>query len=219
MSPMSTPSASAAAIASNGTDSIMWWFTSSTTAASTAAELSSTTSESKLTREEFLLLGIPPTKRMRLLIGYALLLVLIVAANTAALVALTWRRRRRRRLGSELLVHLCAAGLLVGVAICGCNWVSAYTIEWVAGDVLCRLVQFAQALGIYATSYLILAISIDRCLAVLDPIGSAQTVRRRLMLSLAAWVFGAIFSSPQVCLSIGVKWYRKLRVAALIINC
>ena len=207
---MTIPSASAATTASIDTDSITWWFTSSTL---------SSKSDSRPSREEFLLLNIPHAKRVRLLVGYALLLVLIVATNTAALVALTWHRRRRRRLGSELLVHLCAAGLLVGVAICGANLMSAYTIEWLGGDLCCRLVQFAQALGIYATSYLILAISIDRCLAVLDPIGSAQTVRRRLLLSLAAWVFGATFSLPQVCISIGIEWYCKLGGGILIIVC
>lgn len=181
---------------------------SSTSLANTPAATEETR-QPKMSREEFLEANAPPfAKRVRLLVGYALLLVLIVASNTAALVTLTWQRRRRRRLGSELLMHLCAACLIVGVACCGVNWMATLTIEWIGGDLLCRAAQFAQALGLYATSYLILAISVDRCLAVLDPIGSAQTVRRRLVLALSAWAFGALFSLPQVRASP----YRLLRV-------
>ncbi|KAI8789866.1 gonadotropin-releasing hormone receptor, partial [Biomphalaria glabrata] len=51
--------------------------------------------------------------------------------------------------------------------------------------------------ALYLSTYITVAISLDRCVAVLDPMRRNEAAHRvRLMISFA-WIFSALFSIPQ----------------------
>jgi len=56
-----------------------------------------------------------------------------------------------------------------------------------------------QVFGLYLSTYVIVIISIDRCMAIVDPISKNRAPRRVRLMLLAAWVFSAAVSLPQVC--------------------
>jgi len=55
-----------------------------------------------------------------------------------------------------------------------------------------------QVFGLYLSTYVVVIISIDRCLAILDPISKNRAPRRVRLLLGVAWVLSAVFSIPQV---------------------
>lgn len=63
-----------------------------------------------------------------------------------------------------------------------------------------------QVFGLYLSTYVIVIISIDRCLAIVDPISKNRAPRRVRLMLLLAWVFSAAFSIPQVCPSVCVRY-------------
>lgn len=73
-----------------------------------------------------------------------------------------------------------------------------YTVEWLAGDFLCRFSKFLQMFSLYASTFMVVVISVDRCIAVVAPmcrLGAKQYNRNMIML---AWMSAGIFSVPQV---------------------
>jgi len=55
-----------------------------------------------------------------------------------------------------------------------------------------------QVFGLYLSTYVIVIISIDRCMAIVDPISKNRAPRRVRLMLLVAWVISAAFSLPQV---------------------
>lgn len=57
---------------------------------------------------------------------------------------------------------------------------------------------YFQVLSLYLSTYITVAISLDRCVAILDPMRrNGAAFRVRIMICFA-WIFSALFSIPQV---------------------
>jgi len=52
--------------------------------------------------------------------------------------------------------------------------------------------------GLYLSTYIIVIISIDRCIAILDPISKNRGPRSVKIMIGVAWILSAVFSLPQV---------------------
>jgi hypothetical protein len=104
----------------------------------------------------------------------------------------------------ELLIGNLAASDLFVTFFCNVTdavWVS--TIQWYAGNVGCKLIKYLQLCGLYSSTYITVVIAIDRCSAVLDPMRGRAAARRRVCIMIAvSWLLSAIFSLPQVSLSV-----------------
>lgn len=68
------------------------------------------------------------------------------------------------------------------------------TVSWLAGDFLCRLIKFLQCLMSYASNYILVALSIDRFGAIVQPMSFSKRARWLLF---SSWIISAIFSLPQ----------------------
>jgi len=49
------------------------------------------------------------------------------------------------------------------------------TVQWYAGNFVCKLVKYLQLFGLYLSTYIVVVIAIDRCCAVLDPLSTRPT--------------------------------------------
>ncbi|XP_055351718.1 gonadotropin-releasing hormone receptor-like isoform X2 [Paramacrobiotus metropolitanus] len=76
-----------------------------------------------------------------------------------------------------------------------------YTVEWLAGDFVCRLSKFMQMFSLYASTFIIVVISIDRCMAVVAPISRLKVDkygrRNSHKMVVGAWMLAGLFSVPQ----------------------
>lgn len=72
------------------------------------------------------------------------------------------------------------------------------TDEWVAGDLACKISKFFAAFGTYASSLLLISVSVDRYYAVVKPFSYAFLDRKMNLLLVGIWTFSFLISTPQV---------------------
>ena len=125
---------------------------------------------------------------------------LIAAPGNLVVLAVVLRSRiknasaRRVRL---LILNLCCADLFVSLVMIPTEIAWHWTVAWRAGDVMCRVMMFFRTFGVYLGSFILIAMSVDRCEAILRPLkpsSYSETVRRILV----AWILSIIASLPQV---------------------
>ena len=131
------------------------------------------------------------------IIVLSIMFVISLIGNTATLIQM-YRMRRRKSTINTLIMHLACADLIVTFF---CNvtevaWQS--TIQWLAGNFMCKIVKFMQVFGLYLSTYITVIISLDRCMAILDPMSRNKAPKRVRSMIIVAWVLSALFSSPQV---------------------
>ena len=55
-----------------------------------------------------------------------------------------------------------------------------------------------QVFGLYQSTYIVVIISIDRCIAILDPISKNRGPHKVKIMIGIAWILSTVFSLPQV---------------------
>jgi neuropeptide S receptor 1 len=90
-----------------------------------------------------------------------ILLTCIVIGNATVLVALLLSKGRKSRM-NFFIKHLAAADLFVGLISVLTDIIWKITISWEAGLVACKIIRFLQAMVTYASTYVLVALSIDR---------------------------------------------------------
>ncbi|KAH3841735.1 hypothetical protein DPMN_115210 [Dreissena polymorpha] len=71
------------------------------------------------------------------------------------------------------------------------------TVQWLAGDALCRILMFFRAFGLYLSSFVLVVISLDRYFAILHPLSLNDADKRGKIMLCFAWLFSVVASSPQ----------------------
>ncbi|XP_052863360.1 cardioacceleratory peptide receptor-like [Anopheles cruzii] len=124
-----------------------------------------------------------------------ILFVVIVLGNTAVLVTLFLNKNRKSRM-NFFIKQLAIADLSVGLLSVLTDIVQRITISWLAGNIACKLIRFIQVWVTYASTYVLVALSIDRYDAITHPMNFSGCWKRARRLVAAAWGFSAVFSSP-----------------------
>lgn len=123
--------------------------------------------------------------------------VLATCANLILLGTL-WKRRKRSTRTQLFLLHLCLADLVVAFFQGLPQFVIEITHKFRGTDFLCRSVKYLQVVGMFASTYMIVAMTIDRYYAVCNPMASFLKGSFRRYLSIGtAWLISLAFSSPQ----------------------
>ncbi|XP_069697680.1 cardioacceleratory peptide receptor-like isoform X2 [Periplaneta americana] len=128
-----------------------------------------------------------------------ILFALIVLGNSAVLVALFLNKSRKSRM-NFFIMQLAVADLTVGLISVLTDIVWRITVTWHAGNFACKLIRFLQAVVTYSSTYVLVALSIDRYDAITHPMNFSGSWRRARVLVAAAWVLSAFFSIPIIIL-------------------
>ncbi|XP_050503980.1 adipokinetic hormone/corazonin-related peptide receptor variant I [Diabrotica virgifera virgifera] len=127
---------------------------------------------------------------------YSILFVFSTIANTTVLVLILKRRKKFPSRINMMLVHLSIADLMVTLLIMPLEIGWNVTVQWLAGDALCRIMMFFRTFGLYLSSFILVCIGIDRFYAVLKPLDRGGA-REKIMLAVA-WIAASICSVPQM---------------------
>ncbi|CAH1797152.1 unnamed protein product [Owenia fusiformis] len=126
----------------------------------------------------------------------SLIFTVSVIGNISTLAKMIKIRRRKSTINT-LILHLAIADLIVTFFCIITDAIWASTVEWFAGNVMCKIIKFMQVFGLYASTYMIVIISLDRCMAIMDPLSRNKAPKRVRIMILAAWFLSALFSLPQ----------------------
>ncbi|XP_070494536.1 cardioacceleratory peptide receptor-like isoform X1 [Chironomus tepperi] len=125
-----------------------------------------------------------------------ILFAIIVLGNTAVLVTLFINRNRKSRM-NFFIKHLAIADLSVGLLNVLTDIIWRITVTWEAGNLACKFIKFTQCLVTYASTYVLVALSIDRYDAITHPMNFSSSWKRAKLLVISAWIMSALFSTPQ----------------------
>ncbi|XP_048863110.1 arginine vasopressin receptor 2, like [Brienomyrus brachyistius] len=126
--------------------------------------------------------------------------VFVVAAfgNLLFLHAL-WKKRKRNSRTQLFLLHLCIADLLLAFFQVLPQLFMGITPHFRGSDVACRAVKYLQVVGMSASAYLIVAMTVERYNAVCRPsVSFFRGSLRRYVAIGAAWATALAFSCPQL---------------------
>ncbi|VEN42297.1 unnamed protein product [Callosobruchus maculatus] len=129
---------------------------------------------------------------------YSVLMVFSAIANITVLVLLAKRRKQSRSNINTMLMHLAIADLMVTFLMMPLEIAWASTVQWKAGDIMCRIMMFFRTFGLYLSSFVLVCISVDRFYAVLKPLHLATIDRREKMMLMSAWIGAVLCSAPQM---------------------
>ncbi|GMT34821.1 hypothetical protein PFISCL1PPCAC_26118, partial [Pristionchus fissidentatus] len=141
------------------------------------------------------------------ILGNLLLVFVIIRGNKVA--------RRRLSPVQLLLLHTCTADFLFAFFSLGTEirLLAAWPI-FPGPDFLCSVVHYAQMVPLYASPFLLVAISADRYQAICRPLDNFRQSRYRRpnCLAAVAWAAALLLSIPQ--LFVWSKWYQTLQSTA-----
>lgn len=130
----------------------------------------------------------------------AVLAVLSLVCNLATIYSITKNRRKQRVCSSiyTLLLHLSVADLLVTIFCLAGEAIWSYNVEWLWGNVACKLFKFLQMFSLYLSTFVLVLIGVDRFVAVCYPMKGLNTHQRCSQCVLFAWMLSLVLATPQV---------------------
>lgn len=127
------------------------------------------------------------------------LVFLLATCGNLFFLGTLWKKRKRNTKTQLFLLHLCLADLVVAFFQVLPQFLMEITHRFRGTDLLCRSVKYLQVVGMFASAYMIVAMTIDRYHAVCKPMVSFLKGSFRRYLSIgAAWLISLAFSSPQI---------------------
>uniref|UniRef100_A0AAQ6A412 G-protein coupled receptors family 1 profile domain-containing protein n=1 Tax=Amphiprion ocellaris TaxID=80972 RepID=A0AAQ6A412_AMPOC len=129
----------------------------------------------------------------------AVILVMALLGNGLVLVVLLRRRRHHNPL-HQFMLNLCLADLVVALFQVLPQLVWDVQGRFPGPDFLCRLVKYLQVLGMFASSYMIVAMTLDRHYAICCPLQAHHSgaTQRCNSFVVSAWGLSLLLSLPQV---------------------
>lgn len=131
------------------------------------------------------------------------LFLLSTAFNASFLLRLQkWAQKRKK--GKKLsrmkvlLKHLTLANLLETLIVMPLDGMWNITVQWYAGEFLCKVLSYLKLFSMYAPAFMMVVISLDRSLAITQPLAvQSNSKLEQCMISLA-WILSIVFAGPQV---------------------
>ncbi|XP_077583144.1 oxytocin receptor isoform X1 [Stigmatopora nigra] len=126
----------------------------------------------------------------------ALILFLALAGNLCVLAAIHSAKHSQSRM-YYFMKHLSIADLVVAIFQVLPQLIWDITFRFYGPDLLCRLVKYLQVVGMFASTYMLVLMSVDRCLAICQPLRSLHRRKDRFYVVLS-WSLSVLFSAPQM---------------------
>lgn len=127
------------------------------------------------------------------------LFVFAAVSNLSVLVSVVWGRGYR--LGAHLrpvIASLAVADLLMSFVVMPLDAVWNITVQWYAGDVMCKLMCFLKLFAMHSAAFILVVVSLDRHRAILHPLDSLDAGTRNRRMLAVAWGLSVLLASPQV---------------------
>ncbi|XP_078423943.1 arginine vasopressin receptor 1Aa [Cetorhinus maximus] len=126
-----------------------------------------------------------------------IIFLLAVIGNLTVLLALCKTKKKMSRM-HLFIKHLSLADLAVAVFQVLPQFIWKVTYRFQGPDFLCRIVKHLQIFGMFASTYMMVMMSVDRYIAICHPLKTLQQpTKRSYIMIIGTWVLSFLLSSPQ----------------------
>ncbi|XP_032308241.1 gastrin/cholecystokinin type B receptor [Drosophila ananassae] len=128
---------------------------------------------------------------------YSAILLCAVVGNLLVVLTLV-QNRRMRTITNVFLLNLAISDILLGVFCMPVTLVGTLLRHFIFGEVLCKLIQFAQAASVAVSSWTLVAISCERYYAICHPLRSRtwQTINHANKIIAIIWLGSLLCMTP-----------------------
>ncbi|CAG7832559.1 unnamed protein product [Allacma fusca] len=130
-----------------------------------------------------------------LVIAYLIVLFVGVVGNSIVIVIVV-KTPRMRTVTNFFITNLAFADLLVLVVCLPPTLISNVYVPWILGWFLCKTVPYIQGVTVCASVYSLVAISLDRFLAIWFPLRCQITKRKARVLIGLIWLWATVLALP-----------------------
>lgn len=110
--------------------------------------------------------------------------------------------RRMQTVTNVFILNLAIGDLLMAILCIPFTFTSNLLLhQWPFGSIMCRVVCFAQAVSVFISAYTLVAISIDRYIAIIYPLRPKMTKRHSHYLIAFIWFVALLTPLPTALLS------------------
>ncbi|XP_076758934.1 SIFamide receptor [Xylocopa sonorina] len=128
-------------------------------------------------------------------VAYVLVFVVGLIGNSFV-IAVVYRSPRMRTVTNFFIVNLAVADVLVIVFCLPATLMSNIFVPWFLGWFMCKAVAYIQGVSVAASVYSLVAVSLDRFLAIWWPLKCQITKRRARMMIIVIWFIALTTTSP-----------------------
>ncbi|KAM7420547.1 hypothetical protein PAMA_014995 [Pampus argenteus] len=134
--------------------------------------------------------------QITVLVFYCVIFVVGVVGN--GLVIYVTGFRMKRTVNSVWFLNLALADFLFLLFLVFTIVSASQAYNWQFGRLMCQVNTFVNAMNMFASVFLLMAISLDRCLSILVVVWAQnkRTVRKAQLLCAAIWLTAAVCSTP-----------------------
>ncbi|XP_045447006.1 tachykinin-like peptides receptor 99D [Melitaea cinxia] len=123
-------------------------------------------------------------------------MVVVATVGNIVVIWIVLANKRMRSVTNYFLVNLSVADAMVSTLNVTFNFTYMLYSDWPFGHFYCKFCQFIAVLSITASVFTLMAISIDRYVAIMKPLRPRLGKRATLGIAAAIWAGSSIISSP-----------------------
>ncbi|XP_008215771.1 tachykinin-like peptides receptor 99D isoform X2 [Nasonia vitripennis] len=125
-------------------------------------------------------------------------MIVVATGGNLIVIWIVLAHKRMRTVTNYFLVNLSIADAMVSTLNVIFNYTYMLNSHWPFGNLYCKISQFIAVITICASVFTLMAISIDRYVAIVNPLKPRMGKRTTLCIALAIWAVGAVLSLPML---------------------
>ncbi|XP_076327810.1 tachykinin-like peptides receptor 99D [Tachypleus tridentatus] len=128
-------------------------------------------------------------------------MVLVATGGNLIVIWIVLAHKQMRTVTNYFLVNLSLADTMVSTLNVIFNFTYMLNGDWPFGRAYCKMSNFIAILSVSASVFTLMAISIDRYMAIMHPLRPRMSRRATLNITLCIWVAGSLLSLPNLLYS------------------
>ncbi|ALC47771.1 Takr99D [Drosophila busckii] len=123
-------------------------------------------------------------------------MAIVATGGNLIVVWIVLTTKRMRTVTNYFIVNLSIADAMVSSLNVTFNYYYMLDNDWLFGELYCKISQFIAMLSICASVFTLMAISIDRYVAIMKPLQPRMSKRRNLAIAAVIWLASTLLSCP-----------------------
>ncbi|XP_011700827.1 PREDICTED: tachykinin-like peptides receptor 99D [Wasmannia auropunctata] len=125
-------------------------------------------------------------------------MIIVATGGNLIVIWIVLAHRRMRTVTNYFLVNLSIADAMVSTLNVIFNYTYMLNSHWPFGTFYCKISEFIAVLTICASVFTLMAISIDRYMAIVNPLKPRMGKKATLCVAIVIWIIGTILSLPML---------------------